>query len=126
MAETATPKTGKKSFGKTKKMLGDATFSPGWLMMMFIMGSAELMELVLSPLNFTGIWEVLNWIVDGIVLLIYVGWRVSKKGLSFSSIVGDKKSAIILILEHLPFIEDIFPGFIIQMWRLRKEKPFKG
>lgn len=107
---------------KTVEEFEDVTFTPGWTLMMFLGLINEIIDWISIPFDLTGIWVIINYAIDFIFLFIFLTWRIVEEGFSLSGIFGNWKQVICLILEHIPVVEDFFPGWILTMWGFRKKK----
>jgi len=111
--------------GEMVEELEDITFTPGWMVVSFFLFLDEIFDIVSLFLDLTGVWLVVSYVISFIPLLIFIGWRVAEEGFSPSAIIGSSKQLLFLVLEFIPGIEDIWPGWALTMLDLRKKKVTK-
>lgn len=109
---------------KTRKSKSSGFIDPGFMVMGVLCLLNEIIDWIGVLLNVTGVWAIAVLILNLITLFFVLGWRTITEGLSFSAAFGTWKQAIWLILEHIPVVGDIVPGWLLWMWGIRK-KPIK-
>lgn len=100
----------------------DMTSNPGWIIMMFLSLINEVIDWIGALLNVSGVWAIFVLILNLITLSMILGWRIITEGFSFSAIFGSWKQALCLIIEHIPIVGDIFPGWLLFMLGMKKKK----
>jgi len=103
----------------------DITLSPGWVIITFLCLLNELIDWIGAILNVSGIWMIIILLINLATLFMVLGWRMLTEGFSFEALFGTWKTAVFLILEHVPVIGDIFPGWLLIMFGFRKKKIIK-
>jgi len=103
----------------------DITFTPGWIVMTGLSLMNEAIDYVGVVFNITGIWTVIVFILNLITLVLIMGWRMMTASSSFIDYCGGKRGVILLIVEHLPIIGDLVPGWFLFMLGIRKKKVSK-
>ena len=100
----------------------DTTFSPGWIIISALCLMNEIIDWIGALFNITGVYAVIVFILNIITLFFVLGWRVISGGFSFSAVFGSWKQVLFLILEHIPIVGDIIPGWLLFMAGARKKK----
>jgi len=103
----------------------DITLSPGWIMMMFLSLMNELIDWIGVLLNVTGVWAIIIFILNLMTFALIMSWRVMTVSSPFLDYFGGWRGVLLLILEHIPIIGDIIPGWLLFMWGIRKKKIHK-
>ena len=103
----------------------DISLSPGWIIMAGLCLINEIIDWIGIILNVSGVWVIVILILNLFTLLMVLGWRMLTEGLSFSALFGSWKQAIVLILEHVPIIGDIIPGWLFYILGMRKKRVVK-
>jgi len=93
--------------------------SPGWIMITGLCLINEIIDWVGALLNVTGVWAVIILIINLVTLFFVLGWRFMSGGFSFSALFGGWKQVLFLIVEHIPIVGDIFPGWLLFMMGIR-------
>jgi len=118
--------TGSGERKEIKEEFEDITFSPGWIIISTFLFVDEIFDVISIFLDFTGVWLIISYVVSIIPLLLFLGWRIVEEGFSFSAIFGSGKQILFLVLEFIPGVEDVWPGWILTMSNLRKKKVVKS
>ena len=96
---------------------GGEFFSPGWIMITALNCINEIIDIIGLFANITGVWAIIIFILNLITLFFNLGYRALKVGFSFSAMFGTGWQAFLLvanlILEHIPVVGDIWPGWLI-------------
>jgi len=100
----------------------DITLEPGWIIMSALCLINEIIDWIGLFLNISGTWTIIIFILNLITLFLVFGWRALTEGFSFSALFGTWKQAIFLILEYIPVVGDIFPGWLLFILGMRKRK----
>lgn len=100
----------------------DITLSPGWIIMTGLSLINELIDWVGAVLNVSGIWAVVVFVLNLFTLALIMGWRMMTVSSPLLDYFGGKKGVFLLILEHIPIIGDIIPGWLLFMLGIRKKK----
>ena len=100
----------------------DITLSPGWIMMMFLSLINELIDWIGMLLNVTGVWAVIIFVLNLMTFALIMSWRVMTVSSPFLDYFGGWWGVLLLILEHIPILGDIIPGFLSFMLVIRKKK----
>lgn len=100
--------------GESSEKEGIGILSPSWLLMFFLLCINELIDYIGLLLNVTGFWEIIIIIIDLFYAGIFFLWRQflapkTGKGKLIAQI-------ILIILEFVPIVGDILPGWIITMF----------
>jgi len=92
---------------------------PLWIILSIICFINEIIDWVGMIFNLTGVWEIIIFIIDIITLALVLIWQIMKKGIK--SFIKENKIIILdLVLEFIPVVGDIFPGWLLTMLKLRK------
>lgn len=79
----------------------------------------EIIDYAGLILNVTGIWEIIIFIIDSLTLTLIILWKVMEGGIkSFLNI----KVLAIIILELIPIVGDLIPGWILLIFFGFKKK----
>jgi len=100
----------------------DITFSPSWLVITTLCLLNEIIDWVGILLNVSGVWAILVEALNVCTLILILFWRISTEGFSFTGIFGSWKNVAFMVIEHIPIIGDIFPGWLLTMFGFRKTK----
>ena len=111
--------------GSEDTSLKDITLSVGWIMMLILLGTIDIIELLAVVFNLTGYWIIIILAINIFAILLVLVWRIISEGFSFSAIFGTWKNLLVLLIDQIPVVGDFFPGLILFMLGIRK-MPFKG
>ena len=97
----------------------------GWIILTCLCTANDLIDIVFSPLNLTGIWALIPLGIDVFFLMLIFSWKLING--DFKSLIN-WKTILSLILEHIPIIGDIWTGWIATMFidfKRKTKKPAK-
>lgn len=89
----------------------------------------DVIDTVFFLFNITGFWEIVIAIIDTITLILIIGWMLMKKGAggTVKEMLKNYKGLLLrtiiyLIIEFIPILGDIMPGWILTVLGLYKVK----
>ena len=94
------------------------------VMMIFLAALNEIIDWTTGLLNLTGIWLTVSLALNIIFTLFIICLGVLKHGFTLKAIFCGWQQALALILEYIPVVGDIVPGFL--GWVLLRGKRKKG
>lgn len=97
---------------------GSEGFSVGWIIVGTVGAFNDLIDYAGLVLNVTGIWEVIIFAINLINLSLIIFWKIAKGDLKS---LAKPKVVLSLIVEHIPVVGDLWPGWIVSMVFLRKK-----
>ncbi len=94
------------------------------VMMIFLAALNEIIDWATALLNVTGVWIAIPLALNILFTILILCLRVIKDGFTLKAVVCGWQQALALILEYIPVVGDIVPGFI--GWILLGDKKKKG
>ena len=94
------------------------------VMMIFLAVLNEIVDWITAPLNITGAWIAIPFLLNLLFTLLILCLRILKDGFTLKAVVCGWQQALALILEYIPVVGDIVPGVI--GWILLGDKRKKG
>jgi hypothetical protein len=97
----------------------DAMEGIGGMIFTIIFWINEIIDYAGLILNVTGAWEIIILIIDFIVLALFVLYLIMQGKIKC---LFNWKVVLSLIVEHIPIVGDIFPGWLTTKHFLKKKK----
>jgi len=99
-------------------------FSPLQVVKYSVIILFEIVELITSPFNLTGIWMIIGVGLDIMKYCFLFGLKLFTEGFSLSSILPNKKQVVLMIIGFIPGLSDFLPDFLVyELLGKKKKKP---
>ena len=97
---------------KINTTAGDS--DPAWTFFTLAAFANDIVDWAGLPFNITGIWVIISLGINLFTAFLFIGWKGK-------AILKDKKILLSILIEHIPVIGDIYPGWIVSAYLLRKK-----